>query len=236
MKQCDPDALSAEAEQLFEEVVRDYGDILRITPYIREMQAMLKQPEPKRGGIVMTEEQLRVIRKWIESPPSLAKVAEGYLDEMQNLVVGKPAPEIDGVDFDGKPLKLSDYRGKVVALVFWGTWCGPCMAAVPHERELVEKYKRRPFAMLGVDCSDPKAKAAEVMKAEGITWPNWHDGDDLDGPIASLYHISGYPTVFVIDANGTIRATNAQGDHLDKLIEQLVVEAEGETGKAGESR
>ena len=52
---------------------------------------------------------------------------------VHNLAVGKPAPEINGVDFDGKPLKLSDYRGKVVVLVFWGTWCGPCMAEVPHE-------------------------------------------------------------------------------------------------------
>ena len=54
---------------------------------------------------------------------------------MLNLAVGKPAPEIEGVDVDGKPLKLSDYKGKVVVLVFWGSWCGPCMAQVPHERE-----------------------------------------------------------------------------------------------------
>jgi thiol-disulfide isomerase/thioredoxin len=149
---------------------------------------------------------------------------------MQNLVVGKPAPEIDGVDFDGKPLKLSDYRGKVVALVFWGTWCGPCMAEVPHERELVEKYKGRPFAMLGVDCNEPKEVAAKVMESERITWPNWHDGED-SGPIADLYHVSGFPTVFVIDANGQIRSTRSHGDGLAKLVEQLVVEAEGETPK-----
>jgi len=236
LKQCDPDAIAAEAEKLFEEVIRDYGDVPRITHKLRNLQTLLMQPEPKRNGRALTEEELQTIRKTIDSTPSLAKAAEGYLDEIRNVVVGKPAPEIDGVDFDGKPLKLSDYRGKVVALVFWGTWCGPCMQEVPHERELVEKYKGRPFAMLGVDCSDPKAKAAEVMKSEGITWPNWHDGEDLFGPIASLYHVSGFPTIFVIDANGTIRATNTQGDHLDKLVEQLVAEAEGQSTEAGGSR
>lgn len=155
---------------------------------------------------------------------------------MHNVIVGKPAPEIDGVDFDGNPLKLSDYRGKVVALVFWGTWCGPCMREVPNERELVEKYKGRPFAMLGVDCNDPKSKAAKVMESERITWPNWHDGEDSGSPIANLYHVSGFPTVFVIDAEGQIRSTRTQGESLDKLVEQLVNEAEGKTMEAGESR
>ena len=80
---------------------------------------------------------------------------------MHNLIAGKPAPEIDGVGFDGKPLKLSDYRGKVVVLVFWGTWCGPCMREVPHERELAERLKDKPFAVLGVNCDDDEQAAAE---------------------------------------------------------------------------
>ena len=79
---------------------------------------------------------------------------------MGNLAVGKPAPEIDGPGLDGHPLKLSDYRGKVVVLVFWGSWCGPCMLQVPHERELAERHKDEPFALLGVDC--------EMSKGEGI--------------------------------------------------------------------
>ncbi len=226
MKQCDPDYLRAEAERLFEEVIKEYGDLPCITHRVRKLEVLLKEPKPSWNGKVMTEEELDKLRKMVASRPSLAKVAEGHLDEMRNLVVGMPAPEIDGVGLDGRPLRLSEYRGKVVALVFWGSWCGPCMRDVPHERELVEKYRGRPFAMLGVDCNEPRAKAARVMEAERMAWPSWHDGEEGGGPIASRYHVSGYPTVFVIDAGGKIRSTKALGEGLDKLVEDLVAEAE----------
>lgn len=122
LRQCDPDILRAEAERLFEEVIRDYGDIPCITFKTRKLEALLRQPKPEWNGNAITEEQLQKLRRKVASPPTLAKIAEGHLDEMRNLVVGKPAPEIDGVDFDGKPLRLSDYRGRVVALSFWGSW------------------------------------------------------------------------------------------------------------------
>jgi thiol-disulfide isomerase/thioredoxin len=140
------------------------------------------------------------------------------------LIVGKPAPEIDGTDFDGKPLKLSDYRGKVVLLVFWGTWCGPCMKEVPHERALAERLKGKPFALLGVNCDDDKQAAADAIKSEQIAWPNWHDGSPGDGPIAKRYHIRSYPSVFVIDGQGIIRQTQTYllGDVLDKAIDDVL--------------
>ena len=115
---------------------------------------------------------------------------------MVNLAVGRPAPEIEGTDMDGKPLRLSDYKGKVVVLVFWGTWCGPCMALVPQERELVARLKDQPFALLGVDCKDDRETARKAMAREGMTWPSWYDGAADRGPIAERYHVRGYPIDF----------------------------------------
>ncbi len=65
-----------------------------------------------------------------------------------------------------------------------------------------------------------------MMREQGITWPNWNDGAPDSGPIAKLYHVQGYPTVFVIDAKGTIRSKNSHGGALVELVEKLVAEQE----------
>ena len=148
------------------------------------LEALLKEPAPKWNGEPLTDDGRRVIERLLARKKTLGEEAEARLDDMLNLAVGKSAPEIEGLDFNGKPLKLSDYKGKVVVLVFWGTWCGPCMAQVPQERELVERLKGQPFALLGVDCEADKDKARAVMARERMTWPNWYDGPPGEGPIA----------------------------------------------------
>jgi peroxiredoxin len=158
------------------------------------------------------------------------------LDDMLNLAVGKPAPEIEGVDVDGKPLRLSDYRGKIVMLVFWGSWCSPCMAQVPHERDLVERLKGQPFALLGVDCEENKDTARGVMARERMTWPNWFDCAVGTGPIAKRYHIRSYPSVFVLDARGVIRIRSISGVGLDDAVDKLLAGMKRPTSGQGTSR
>jgi RNA polymerase sigma factor (sigma-70 family) len=226
LRLCDPDAMRKEAEELYEEVIRDYGDVPYTTRQHRELEALMREPEPKWGGKPLTAEERKEIEQRLARKKTLAEIAEDRLDAIHNLVIGKPAPEINGVDFNGKPLKLSDYRGKVVALVFWGSWCGPCMREVPHERELAERYKDRPFALLGVNCDGDKQAAVKAMADERITWPNWHDGEPGEGPIVKRYHIRGYPTIMVLDGNGIIRNPRTLGPWLDKEVENLVKELE----------
>ena len=224
---CDATATRAEAERLYHEVISDYGDIPFTNTKTRELAALLKEPEPKWNGKPLTADELHKLRASVEAKLTLGSVAEGHLDEMFNLIPGKPAPEIDGVDLNGKPLKLADYRGKVVVLAFWGSWCGPCMAAVPHERELAERLKDRPFAFLGVDCNEPQAAGLKAVQDHQIPWPNWHDGNGgTDGPIVARYHIRGYPSVFVIDAQGIIRYKQLSGSGLDKAVDDLLAELE----------
>ena len=114
----------------------------------------------------------------------------------------------------------------MILVSFWGTWCGPCMREIPREKSLAERMKGRPFALLGVN-TDAEAEAArKVIEAQGVAWPNWHDGEPGKGPITKLYHVRGYPTIYVIDAEGKIRSKKAIGNSLDQLVEKLVAEKE----------
>ncbi len=233
LRQCDPAFLRTEAERLYNEVIADYGDVRYRTTNLLKLEALLKKPNPTWGGKPLSDHDRQKIQERLARKVTLGEMAKGRLDEMQNLVEGKPAPEIDGVDFAGKGLKLSDYRGKVVVLVFWGTWCGPCMREVPHERELAERLKDKPFAVLGVNCDEDKQAAVNAIKSERITWPNWHDGAPGEGPITKLYHIRGYPTVFVIDGQGIIRYKQMAGAGLDKAVDELLKQGGGRRAEGG---
>jgi peroxiredoxin len=224
LRHCDPQVLRAEAMRLYEEVISGYGDIPYVTWRDRELEALLKEPAPQWNGKPLTDERRHSLEASLARKSTLGQEAANRLDVMVNLAVGMPAPEIEGVDMDGKPLRLSDYKGKVVVLVFWGAWCGPCMALVPRERELVARRKDQPFALLGVDCKDDREAARKAMPREGMTWPSWYDGAADRGPIAERYHVRGFPSIFVIDSKGIIRARNpftVDQDLVDKLLDQM---------------
>ncbi len=163
---------------------------------------------------------------WVPLKPgakarTLGDVAGPKLDALRSLAVGKVAPEIAGTDVDGQPMKLSDYRGKVVVLVFWGTWCGPCMRQVPREKALVERLKGRPFALLGIN-SDRDRDALKASQAEhGITWPSWWDGGKPSGPIATRWAVFAWPSIIVLDAKGVIRHRGLP-HHVPKLLDEAV--------------
>ncbi len=83
-------------------------------------------------------------------------------------------------------MKLDDFRGKIVMIVFWASWCGPCMKEVPHERELVEKFAGRPFVILGINADGTREEALKAVKNAKMTWPQVFDGDPSAGAVARL--------------------------------------------------
>jgi thiol-disulfide isomerase/thioredoxin len=183
LESTDVDATRRQAETLLEETIAEFGEI----PFVRANE-QLKQLDQRRAR-------------------SLAQTAEALLDETRNLAVGKPAPEIEGADLDGRSLKLSSFRGKIVVIIFWASWCGPCLDEIPFEREMAERFKGRPFAILGVNCDQDLAAVRKAIETEQVSWPNWSDPftDAGPGPISERLHIHGFPSTFVLDATGIIR-------------------------------
>ncbi len=161
---------------------------------------------------------------------TLGQKAESELREIRQLSIGKLAPDIEGEDTDGLKMKLSDSRGKVVLLVFWASWCGPCMQCVPHEKELVERFKNRPFVLIGVNGDDTQRDAAKAVKKNEIPWRSfWNGAKGPGNSIASEWNVRGWPTLYVIDPNGIIREKYRRGLELDAPLEKLVAEAEKST-------
>jgi peroxiredoxin len=167
---------------------------------------------------------------------SLKKDAQTELYEIRELCAGKPAPEITGQDIDGRPLKLSDFKRKVVVIDFWTTSCGACRDMNAYERQLVKRMRGKPFALLGVNCDRDEDKLRKWIKKEEITWPSWRDGnhDNANGPIFRQFNIHGWPTLYILDHRGMIRhkfRDSPRNGKLDAAIDAHVQEAEREPAR-----
>jgi hypothetical protein len=98
----------------------------------------------------------------------------------------------------------------------------------PHERSLVERFKDEPFVIVGVNSDQDPARLAELQERERITWPSFFDGGGIGGPIAIRWGVRAWPTIYVIDAKGVIRATDLRGEDLERTIERLIAEAKAD--------
>ncbi len=123
------------------------------------------------------------------------------LAERGLLANGTEAPAWTLKDSDGKDVKLSDYKGKVVVLDFWGSWCPPCRAAMPGIQKLHEKYKDRGVAVVGMNFErNAAANPAKFMKDNGYTYNLVLKADT----IADKYKVNGWPTFYILDKQGKV--------------------------------
>ncbi len=114
-----------------------------------------------------------------------------------------PSLDFSLTTIGNEPVRLSDYRGKVVFLNFWATWCPPCKMELPSMEKLYERMKGRPFVILAVnvDESDP-ANVGRFVRDMHLTFPVLLD----DGSVSKAYRVNGIPTSFIIRKDGTIDA------------------------------
>jgi thiol-disulfide isomerase/thioredoxin len=176
----------------------------------------LAKKEYKRFGELFTKSEFRDLRNYGK------RIAKGVPAKPQNLV-GKPMP-INGMTHDEKKFDVSEFKGKIVLVDFWATWCGPCRAAMPEIIALYEEYHDQGFEVVGISLDQDQDALKEYIEEKEIKWPNIFDAhDSREGPqtMAEKYAVNAIPTTFLLDREGKVLAYNLKGKALRSKLEEL---------------
>lgn len=139
-----------------------------------------------------------------------------------NTLVGKKMPELAVSGWQNGEVKSDDMKGKVVVVDLWATWCGPCVAAIPHNNELMEKYKDKGLVIVGVCTSrNGQDKLGQAIEKYKIAYPVCKDPDLKT---EKEYKIAFYPTYVAIDRKGIVRAIGLRPDHVEDVVKKLLDE------------
>ncbi|MBI5404497.1 MAG: TlpA family protein disulfide reductase [Ignavibacteriae bacterium] len=117
---------------------------------------------------------------------------------------GKPAPEFSGKTAGGETVSLSDFKGKVLVVDFWASWCRPCKEGFPFLIELYDQYSDKDFSVLGINLDEDVKNMTAFIKKLGKE-VKFKNISDPDSKIGNLYKVEGIPTTLIIDKNGVVK-------------------------------
>jgi thiol-disulfide isomerase/thioredoxin len=154
--------------------------------------------------------------------PATAKIGRKMQGAVRRLnLLGQPL-EVSGTLMDGAKFDWAQYRGRVVLVDFWATWCGPCIGELPNVKKCYEQYHDRGFDVVGISLDQDRGKLEKFLEKEQTAWPTIHDGAWEDNAVATYYGVVGIPTVILVDREGKVVSTRARGDELRKQLESLL--------------
>jgi thiol-disulfide isomerase/thioredoxin len=139
--------------------------------------------------------------------PEKRRFAPGHLRRVS--LVGQPIGELRGADFDEKEVTIEQFRGKVVLIDFWASWCEPCTKELPEMKKLYERLGPKGLEILAINCDDNHRAAIKMIKDRQLTWPqivarNADESDDPENNLEIRFGIEFLPTKLVVDRDGTV--------------------------------
>ncbi|MFH1754844.1 MAG: TlpA disulfide reductase family protein, partial [Candidatus Latescibacterota bacterium] len=123
-----------------------------------------------------------------------------------------------------KTLSIEKFKGKVVLLDFWATWCKPCLEEMPNVKRIYKQYQTEGFEIIGISLDSNKTALDSYIKKNDMNWPQFFDGGGWNNALAKKYKIRSIPATYLLDRQGKIRYKSVRGPELARAVEQLVKE------------
>ena len=136
----------------------------------------------------------------------------------EEALIGTSFADFDEKDLDGKPLSVANYKGKVVLVDFWATWCGPCVGEMPNVISAYQKYHDKGFEIIGISLDQDKDSLTDFIKAKNMPWPQYFDGESFQSKLVTKYGVIAIPSNYLIGKDGKILAIGLHGQALEDAI------------------
>jgi len=169
------------------------------------------------------EEGIAALQQFVEANPSSPDAYQARrLIEKPSLSSVNLAPDFKVTSLTGDELSLAKYRGKIILLDFWATWCGPCIYEMPEVKKIWKKYGGDNFVIIGISLDTNLRALESYVEKEGIGWPQYFEGRGSGQSVSRIYGVRSIPHTVLIDQDGAVQEVGLRGGRLSGRISELI--------------
>ncbi|UCF06824.1 MAG: redoxin domain-containing protein [bacterium] len=154
----------------------------------------------------------------------MASMQVARIATLRKLRIGLPAIGFSMQSAGGEKITLDSYKGKVVLLDFWASWCAPCRNEMPNVKKVYNHFHDKGFEIIGISLDDKKYKFDSYVDTQQLPWPQIYDGKGWMSEVGQLYAVNSIPATYLLDRQGKIRYKNVRGKELHTAIAKLIAE------------